>query len=47
MGSLPCLLSAVSEDYKGAMHLSSLIIGELGEGLLLLLLLGTRDPLSF
>jgi hypothetical protein len=31
------------------MHLSSLIIGELGEGLLLLLLLllGTRDPLSF
>jgi hypothetical protein len=32
MGSLPCLLSDVSEDYKGAMHLSSLIIGELGEG---------------
>lgn len=32
MGSLPCLLSAVSEDYKGAMHLSSLIIGEFGGG---------------
>jgi hypothetical protein len=32
MGSLPCLLSDVSEDYEGAMQLSSLIIGELGGG---------------